>query len=486
MKRIGFAGLGLMLLVVASCKPGDTPAPTPVPGPAATGNDSGHGVAQLVPPSPPPQPPSPPLSDDDVSWLFPAPVRAADMASVIAIKDVMVPDPQNPGQLVRAWSDDAFAQFLSIANGTQTAVPGGAQISFPAAARRIEAWQIAGIRIDAGAPGLADPIRAQYGQAPQIRLILHPVLTSSDGSVDVQDIAAHLIFNIVQPTQDAPAQPGCLGRFKPDLVAFRQIVDEIADLRNKLANGDFGAPVSTAGADLGVHPGLRNRATAAATRAAMLAFIERHISPANLGAMALMGLPADAPAPWIFVAMQRVPPGFPGVPAGGYVAVRSPMLDGTQFAQALTPIGVDPRVVPAPIGNNLAPITCRSGVLGPAGLPVATRQGVATSQIFADTAMPAAQMRSILARIGDPASSHFFNTDCVSCHTETRLAMDRLHLTSVPGIATAALPNGPYNVRNFGWSPPIEGPPSRATVTRRSKAETDAVVQFINTRLAQE
>jgi hypothetical protein len=64
--------------------------------------------------------------------------------------------------------------------------------------------------------------------------------------------------------------------------------------------------------------------------------------------------------------------------------------------------------------------------------------------------------------------------------------MERLNLTSVPGIDTAALPNGPYNVRNFGWSPPIEGPPSRATVTRRAKAETDAVVRFINTQLAQE
>jgi hypothetical protein len=465
-------GLGL-LLFAASCKPDASPLPAP---------GTGGGVTQAAP-----HPPNPPLSDDDVSWLFPAPARAADMASLIAIKDVMVPDPQNPAQQVRAWSDDAFAQFLAVANGPQASVPGGSQISLPEAARQIDAWQIAGIRIDAGAPGLADPVRAQFGQLPQIRLILHPVFVSPDGSVDVQDIAAHLIFNVIQATPDAPAQPGCLPRPKPDLAAFRGIVDEIADLRSKLANGDFGAPVLTAGADLGVHPGLRNPATAQATRAAMLAFLERHISPENLGAMAVMGLPAHAAAPWIFLSLLRVPPGTPGAPAqGGFVPVNGPMLDGTQFAEALTPIGADPRVVPEPHSNNLAPITCRSGLLGPSALPVATRQGVSTSQIFADTGMPAAQLRSILARIDDPSSSHFFNTDCVSCHTETRLAMERLNLASVPGIDTAALPNGPYNVRNFGWSPPIEGPPSRATVTRRTKAETDAVVRFINTQLAQE
>jgi hypothetical protein len=100
--------------------------------------------------------------------------------------------------------------------------------------------------------------------------------------------------------------------------------------------------------------------------------------------------------------------------------------------------------------------------------------------------MKAAQVSSILARLEDPASSHFFNTDCVSCHTDTRIGMDVLGITQVPGIDTAALPNGPYNVRNFGWSPPIEGPPSRATVTRRTLAETEAVVRFINTDLASE
>ena len=91
-------------------------------------------------------------------------------------------------------------------------------------------------------------------------------------------------------------------------------------------------------------------------------------------------------------------------------------------------------------------------------------------------------IRDILDLIADPNRSHFFNTDCVSCHTETRRAMDLLSVRDIPGIDTAVLPNGQWNVRNFGWSPPIEGP-VQGTVTRRTAAETAAVVNFINTQL---
>ena len=458
----GLAALTLMLLC-AGCD--DTPNPPPAPvNPQATA----------------------PLSADDVSWLFPAPVRAADVASLIAIKDLTSPDPQNPAQRDPVWPDAIFQQFIAIATGSHTQVAGTqSRIGLPPSLRSIDAWQIAGIRIDAGAPGLSDAIRAQFGQSPQIRLILHPITQNADGTPVVQDIAAHLIFNFVLPDSDPPVQPGCLPHFKPDTVAFKQIVDELASLRTRLANGELGAhKVVTADAPLGVHPGLADPTTAPQVRQEMKAFLERHISAARLSAMAVMGLPDNAAAPWIFLSMLRVPPGAsPEAPQGGFIAVRGPMLDGTQFAEMLTPIGDNPRVVPTPHSNNQAPMTCESGVQGPAALPVASRHGVSTADIFANPSMPAAQVKQILATIEDPTQSHFFNTDCVSCHTDTRLGMDILGIAKVPGIATAALPNGPYNVRNFGWSPPIEGPPSRATVTMRTAAETDAVVRFINAGL---
>jgi hypothetical protein len=213
----------------------------------------------------------------------------------------------------------------------------------------------------------------------------------------------------------------------------------------------------------------------------MKAFLERHVSAERLSAMAIMGLPSGAPAPWIFLAMQNLRPGqVPALRNGGVVPVHGPTLDGAQFAQMLAPAGSSPRVVPTPHTNNLNPITCKHAAL-PAPQPIAERSGSSTSEVFAGP--PAAdKTKDILDRIADPTRSHFFNTDCVSCHTETRRAMDVLGVSAVPGIDSNALPNGQWNVRNFGWSPPIEGQ-LRGTVTRRTAAETAAVVAFINAQL---
>jgi hypothetical protein len=37
--------------------------------------------------------------------------------------------------------------------------------------------------------------------------------------------------------------------------------------------------------------------------------------------------------------------------------------------------------------------------------------------------------------------------------TESRRSMELLKIASIPGIDSAALPNGPWDVRNFGWAP---------------------------------
>ena len=113
---------------------------------------------------------------------------------------------------------------------------------------------------------------------------------------------------------------------------------------------------------------------------------------------------------------------------------------------------------------------------------MAERNGSSTSEIFAGS--PASdKTQAVLDRIADPTRSHFFNTDCVSCHTETRRAMELLNLTTAPGIDKNVLPNGPWNVRNFGWSPEIEGTP-RGTVTRRTAAETAAVTPAASVAIA--
>ena len=92
----------------------------------------------------------------------------------------------------------------------------------------------------------------------------------------------------------------------------------------------------------------------------------------------------------------------------------------------------------------------------------------------------------IVDLIANPTISHFFNTDCVSCHTETTR---RQALQLVPGAFAYALPEGvagvsqdvlpanKWNVRNFGWFE------TAATITQRTANETAQVVEFIRSNL---
>src|SRR5271154_1567222 len=257
-------------------------------------------------PQPAPAPAVQPLSANDVSWLFPAPTQAADFANLIAVRDITTPDPQDPTKRHPVWPDAVFQQFLAIADGSAAqAAPGATgQIALPKEAQTPDAWFVAGIRIDAGAPGLSSDIRAQYGQLPEIRLIIQPIIKNPDGSPKVLDIAGHLIFDFITVTPDPPAQTDCFPRFVADVNAFSSIVSDVAALRTKLSSGQLGAhAVSTAGAPLGGHPGLADPATANAVRNEMLALLERHISTQRLGSMAIAALPASASAPWIFLSI---------------------------------------------------------------------------------------------------------------------------------------------------------------------------------------
>ena len=427
----------------------------------------------------------PPLSANDVSFLFPAPTRAEDFANLIAVRDVTTQNPQDPAKRDAVWPYAAFQQFLEIANGPASQIAGPQnRIGLPAEAQSIDAWFIAGIRIDAGAPGLSNDIRAQFGQVPEIRLIVQPVTRNPDGTPKVHDIAAHLIFDFTLEKQDPPAQAGCLPRRLPDLDALKAIVTDLAALRTKLSEGRLGADkVTTSGVPLGVHPGLGDATTAGNVRQEIKSFLEKHISSKRLDAMSIVGLPAGAAAPWIFLAMAGVPPGVdPALPQGGFVPVHGPALDGRQFAQMLESDGTSPRVVPEPHTTNLQPITCENTAVSAPGLPVSKGAGVSTADLFVAQPPPADKTKEILDVIADPARSHFFNTDCVSCHTETRRAMELLKVKDLPGVDQAALPSDPWNVRNFGWGPAAKGP-AQATVTRRTAAETDAVVRFINSEV---
>jgi hypothetical protein len=203
-----------------------------------------------------------PLSADDVSWLFPAPARAEDFSKLIAMSDLTTQNAQDSTKRDPVWPDAAFQQFVAIAAGTATQVAGTQnRIGLPAEAQSINAWFIAGIRIDAGAPGLSTDIRGQFGQLPEIRLIVQPVTRNPDGSPKVHDIAGHLIFDFTLEKPNAPAPVGCFPGPQPDLDAFRTIVADVSRPANQVERWKawhkqdhnlrqaFGCPSRTCGPD---------------------------------------------------------------------------------------------------------------------------------------------------------------------------------------------------------------------------------------------
>jgi hypothetical protein len=427
------------------------------------------GVSMAASQSSKPQP----LAANDVSILFPAPRNTKDLTRLIPLSTL-----NGPAGTGRVWSDADFGRFLTIAEDPKAQI---AKTDFPLQlpddVKKIDAWFIAGIRIDPGAPGLSKEIIEQYGQQPQIRLIAQPV-TRSGGSIQVHDIAAHLIFSYSAQPPDASAVGGCLPRPKPDMAAFQPVIGDIVALRDQLASGKFGkAKVNTAGRPLDVHPGLVG-ASAAPFQSAVKGMLEKHLVSARLTSMAIMGL--HEPEPWIFIAMQKVPVG------GGqfaFVPVPGPTLDGAEVAQMLNFRG-GPQVVPAPVTNNQNPITCRHAAFQEPPQPAGERQGVATAQ-FIDADVPEARIREIVDIIADPKQSHFFNTDCVSCHTDTAQPLVRLKGNfKIDGVAPAVLPKENWNVRNFGWFTSFLNPgPPVPTATRRTATETAEVVEFINREL---
>jgi hypothetical protein len=78
------------------------------------------------------------------------------------------------------------------------------------------------------------------------------------------------------------------------------------------------------------------------------------------------------------------------------------------------------QVVPEPHTNNLNPITCKNAAVSATSLPIANRIGDATTEVFVNPALPIDKTNEILDVIADPIKSHFFNTDCVSCHVSVR------------------------------------------------------------------
>ncbi|WP_428307985.1 di-heme-cytochrome C peroxidase [Lacipirellula sp.] len=411
---------------------------------------------------------SPKLAANDVTWLWPPPATPEDLNHIISI-DSLTSSSGDP-----VWADIHFDDLIKVADSDHASVDKN-RIGLPDSVRSKSVWRIAAFRVDPTAPGGHEVIRSKFGERPQIRLILQPV-TQEGGNLTVHDIAAHMVYTFMESEDPT----------KPDREHFQQIVRDLDELKELVER----AGESTSGKPLGIHPGLQARIPGLNEK--VEDFLKKYLRAQNLTAMAIMGL--DAPEPWIFVPLAK--------PKGGDHFGPIPFLPA-EMISFRTRRGV---VLPTPKVNNLNPVA--SGLQMPA--VDSERRGVSTSVLFSQPPLDldalaivskdqdgnpvmdeAIRNRDIPDIVADPIRSHFFNTDCVSCHTETRRRM-RLGIApgefafrqdgSPPAIDESVLPKDDWNVRNIGWFPPrrpIGGGPTVATVTQRTANETAEVVDFI-------
>ncbi|MEO1273934.1 MAG: di-heme-cytochrome C peroxidase [Pseudomonadota bacterium] len=401
------------------------------------------------------------FAPNDVSILLAPPATASD--PVLAL-------PQS------ALSDAVAAEAASVIDANNAAEAGPAMpVSTGLLVEGRGDLHISSLRIDPGAPGLTEGF-AVFGRNLQVRLVAQPV----EGAL-VRDEAVHLVY-----TFGAPQPSSCPFHVSPsaaDIAAFGQAIDALAEIKAALATETDGLP-------LGVHP-----AFAAGEGAALVDlvgdFVAEFLTEDRLSALSIAGLPErGGPEPWIFIALNRTPEGFVAVPSPGVVQPD----DAPPVArQMLSFLGGD-RVVPAGQTRNRLPVDCLANFILPAlgqPQPVAA-DGVSTSPLFEDLSLEAAE--EIGAVIADASAAHFFNTDCVSCHTETRRTLDAgadpVAFAAAAGLDPEALPRNPtsggfqnWNVRAFGWYPgfPDDVPGAAvATAVRRTATETAEVLHCLN------
>jgi len=424
----------------------------------------------------------------DATWLWPVPKTPADVDRLFDMDELS----SSAGEAV--WSDDAFSDLLAIVDSEASSVRVSDSVSrkigLSAELRSKTNWKLVAFRIDPTAPGANAKLREQFGEAPQIRLILQPVVVSGT-EVSVHDVAVHLVFSYVSGLDGS--------KRIPNREKFKEIVDDVLALKAMCAD----AGIETAGAKLGIHPGLKGGGSPE-FRAAVKSFLGRHLSPSSATAMAIMGL--ESPEPWIFVATFRTSPTehFKPLPIPVFVepAASTPE-EKFKTAEMLT-FREQPRILPVPQTNNRNPFTANSAVT------LNDRRGVSAATLFLDEF---AELQDKAAQIGvdgdgqpvldgelknadiadviaNPNIAHFFNTDCVSCHVESQrrtilsLEDSDFAFEWPDGVATLdpeVKQTQKWNVRNLGWFPDFFASGQvTPTVSQRTANETAEVVEFIN------
>jgi hypothetical protein len=399
------------------------------------------------------------LDTSDVSFLWPIPTTKAEAEQLIRLDEPFYPD---GGPLLSA---ELFDQFLAIAEQFEvkptptSSNPFKIRLDQPGLRERGN-WKVAGIRIDPSAPGCAAGIRQKFGSRPQIRLVCQPVLVEGEDA-EALDFALHLPFDFVVPPPSPPPHP----LFShADESAVRRIAMDLLELKTKLK----AAGVETTGHPLSIHPGFASAQIDLTSH--LRTFLKAHLAPARLNLIAFMGV--DDPEPWIFFSATRQSPTAPFALSDKVPPIAFSFRPG-------------PNVVPQPVNNQFGKgIGVSTAQLFPRAIRRDLNQPAGTAPELAGLAL-----KDIPDIIANPDIAHVFNTDCVSCHTESSLRKERVltvpsarafqQPAGIAGLDPAMLPKDIWNVRNFGWGHPRSGGP-QPTIVQRTANESAESAAFLN------
>jgi hypothetical protein len=479
--------VAVVLLAVPSACSRNTPAVTSPP-PLEVNNIAPSPPAPdqttLLPPSDandvsssptaPSQTPSPPLFDvNDVSFLWPVPKTKADVDALISMDDMLSDDGASA-----IWPEDLFKEVIAQAETVKIAQ---SQIKFPDALKNRHTWKVAGIRVNPASLGASEGMLKRVPEIPGIRMIAQPVTLGSDGTPEVHDFAAHVVYNFLQQPNTSP---------QPDKAAFRLVINDLKKIKALVED----ANVSTKG-PLDVHPGFKSNVRGFRQSLRYLQ-LKNHLSRARFQVVSFMGI--RDPEPWIFFSVKRPLPdgsfaprtvgGFPPAPASGATpAVTSQMLT----------FSGGPPVVPSPVADPETGAGVSTALLF--GGDVKSRLDTPLFAKATRADLKALKVHDLADVIANPVLQNTLTTDCVSCHTETTRRF-QLRLPSAPagiifklpdgisGVAEAVLPRDQWNVRNFGWGLNFfDGKAFAPTVTQRAANEAAESADFINRKyLSQE
>jgi hypothetical protein len=428
-------------------------------------SNSGHVCAQ-----------DPPTHFDvnDVAFLFPPPTTPDEVTQLISGDDAL-----DGGSTI--WPKEFFDQVINFAKSDPAAAVGSSTIKFPLELEDLHNWKVAGIRVNPASLGGSDGMVAGLqklidglilaGQQPPIdapvvpgiRLVMQPV-TVDGTKVTIHDYAAHVVFN------QKAVKTG------PELLASPKMQSIVADLiaLKKL--------VKTDGVELGVHPGF----AVPGFRAELGKFLKKQLEQKDFDVVSFMGLETPGAEPWIFFRVKRNgPTTMTKTPIGGFFP---PGPTSMMLAVLENPVVLP---TPKPVENTpIGPMGITTAQLFPAGIDVNDPVVAGATGAFKDI-----KLKDIPDFVANPERANTFNTDCVSCHTETtrRLTLGlvrnptdppgfayQLQDKTISGVSAAVTPAKPsgisWNVRVFGWGP-RNGKP---TIVQRGANEAMESADFFN------